>query len=144
MVPQCQILPPGRRLGVRLPVSQVKIAPFFNISIDLVLFVTQEFSFELKAINTGIEYDLYFYFRNDAIRLKSNSQGILGQVQDLQLNPGTIQLNSTTNIHILVTSTGYRIYIDRSFCCLYDRNVPYSGSNYLRFSGFVQPLKIFV
>ncbi|KAK0061105.1 hypothetical protein Bpfe_009633 [Biomphalaria pfeifferi] len=54
------------------------------------------------------------------------------------IDPYPFVANTTTTVDILVTGVGYKVFIDRSFCCFFQHQLPFESTNFIYVSGYIE------
>ncbi|KAK6961943.1 hypothetical protein BgiMline_032004 [Biomphalaria glabrata] len=76
----------------------------------------------------------------------SLSLGTIGSVMTnstyVHLGSGLLLAGTTHVVDILVTAEGFRVYMDRTYCCLYRHLMPYKVAKYLWIHGYIQVMEL--
>ncbi|KAK6962541.1 hypothetical protein BgiMline_032646 [Biomphalaria glabrata] len=111
--------------------------------------------YDLSGFNLDFRQDyignnITFHFRsrydwntyNPILVLNSCTNTVWNTESRPVITPFPFAANQTTHIHVLVMTSGYQVYINRTFCCSYKYTMSYADTKYLWISGYISVYEI--
>ncbi|KAI8743563.1 hypothetical protein BgiBS90_034075 [Biomphalaria glabrata] len=100
------------------------------------------FSIDLKENETTGDYPLSLLVNHGQISLYSVKGSVMTNSTYVHLGSGSLLAGTTHVVDILVTAEGFRVYMDKTYCCLYRHLMPYKVAKYLWIHGYIQVMEL--
>ncbi|KAK6962552.1 galectin-7 [Biomphalaria glabrata] len=127
--------------GIGQALTCLKESP---VHLRAVYHTVQGFQINFRHFNNAVNNSMQFTSRGPPtvptrqVSLNSRLNTVWGQEKIIPYDPYPFVVNTTTSVHILVTVSGFVIFIDQSFCCFFDHVLPYEKVKYLFVPGYIR------